>query len=40
VEVSKIMEATVTVFISLVIPAILLVFFLVATYSRKQFWSL
>ncbi|CAM6041210.1 unnamed protein product [Sphagnum compactum] len=28
------MEATVTVFISLVIPAILLVFFMVATYSR------
>lgn len=40
VEVSKIMEATVTVFISLVIPAILLVIFLVAPYSRKQFWSL
>ncbi len=38
VELSKIMEATVTVFISLVIPAILLVFFLVATYSRKQFF--
>jgi hypothetical protein len=36
VEVSKIMEATVTVFISLVIPAILLVFFLVATYSRTS----